>query len=215
MNQNLSPKSLFLAATATLGLALSAHAGGLDEPALTATTPVGQGLLGQQYASLTYSYIDLDAPVHADSFAFGVNQPLNVGLDAVFGYDWAQTGVFAGDRLNTQSLTAGLRAFSNRFAWGKPYAEAGVGYAWQRGYGSSDNSFVWSVAAGAEFQLAPAVTVTPFIKYSDAPDLASGGTWTYGAKANYWVNSQWSVMAGVDRDDDQNNSFTVGTNFRF
>lgn len=216
MKQNNLLKNLLLSAAAALSLAGFARADvPLDDQPLQSTTAVGQGLLGQQYASLTYSYIDLDAPVHADNFSFGFNQPLNVGLDAVFSYDWTQTGLFAGDRLNQQSVTAGLRAFSNAFAWGKPYVEAGAGFAWQRGYGSSDNSFVWGVGVGAEFQLAPAVTVTPFVKYADAPDFADNGAVTYGVKANYWIDSQWSVTGGIDRDDDQNTSFTIGTNFRF
>ncbi len=217
MKQNHILKNLLISAAAALSLATFARADVplADQKPLESTTAVGQGLLGQQYASLTYSYIDLDAPVHADNFSFGFNQPLNAGLDAVFSYDWTQTGLFAGDRLNQQSLTAGLRAFSNVFAWGKPYVEAGGGFAWQRGYGSSDNSFVWGVGVGAEFQLAPAVTVTPFIKYADAPDFAGSGAVSYGVKANYWVDSQWSVTGGIDRDDDQNTSFTIGTNFRF
>ena len=216
MKQNHILKNLVISAAAAFSLAVFARADvPLDQEPLEATTPVGQGLLGQQYASLTYSYIDLDAPVHADNFSFGFNQPLNTGLDAVFSYDWTQTGLLAGDRLNQQSVTAGLRAFSNAFAWGKPYVEAGGGYAWQRGYGTSDNSFVWSVAVGAELQLAPAVTVTPFVRYADAPDLAGSGVFNFGVKANYWVDSQWAVMAGVERDDDQNTSFTIGTNFRF
>jgi hypothetical protein len=217
MKQNNLLKNLLLSAAAALSLATLARADVplADQPPLESTTPVGQGLLGQQYASLTYSYIDLDAPVHADNFSFGFNQPLNTGLDAVFSYDWTQTGLFAGDRLNQQSVTAGLRAFSNAFAWGKPYVEAGGGFAWQRGYGTSDNSLVWGAGVGVEFQLAPAVTVTPFVKYADAPDLAGNGAVTYGVKANYWVDSQWSVTGGLSRDDDQNTSFTIGTNFRF
>lgn len=214
MNKHTILNRSLSAATASLALALSAYAGGLEEP-LTATTPVGQGLLGQQYASLSYSYLDLDAPVHADHVEFGVNQPLHTGLDAVFNYDWTQTGVFAGDRMNQQEISAGLRAFSHRFAWGKPYAEASVGFAWQRGHGGSDNSFAWGLGAGAELQLAPAVTVTPSVSYADAPDLAGDGTWRFAVKANYWVDSQWAVTAGFARDDDHNNWFTVGTNFRF
>jgi len=134
MKQTNLLKNLLISAAAALGLAAVARAAvPLDDQPLESTTAVGQGLLGQQYASLTYSYIDLDAPVHADNFSFGFNQPLNTGLDAVFSYDWTQTGLFAGDRLNQQSVTAGLRAFSNAFAWGKPYVEAVGGYAWQRG----------------------------------------------------------------------------------
>jgi hypothetical protein len=217
MKQNNLQKNLLISAAAALCLAgyLRADVPLADQKPLESTTAVGQGLLGQQYASLSYSYIDLDAPVLADNFSFGFNQPLNAGLDAVFSYDWTQTGLFAGDRLNGQSVTAGLRAFSNAFAWGKPYVEAGGGFAWQRGYGTSDNSFVWGVGVGAELQLAPAVTVTPFVKYTDAPDLAGNGAVTYGVKANYWVDSQWSVTGGISRDDDQNTSFTIGTNFRF
>lgn len=216
MKQNSLLKKILISAAAAFSLAAFAHADvPLEKELPESTTAVGQGLLGQQYASLTYSYIDLDAPTHADNYSFGFNQPLNAGLDAVFSYDYTRTGDIAGDHLSQHAIMAGLRAFSNAFAWGKPYAEAGVGYARQRFAGNEDDSFVWGLAVGAEFQLAPAFTVTPFIEYADAPDLGGDGAFTYGVKANYWIDSQWSVTAGIDRDDDQNNSFTIGTNFRF
>ena len=216
MKPNRLLKTLLISAAAAFSLAAFARADvSPDREPLEATTAVGQGLLGQQYASLTYSYIDLDAPTHADNYSFGLNQPLNTGLDAVFSYDYTQTGLIAGDRLSQHAVMAGLRAFGNSHSWGKPYVEAGAGYAWQKFAGSRDNSFVWGVGAGVELQLAPAFTLTPSVEYADAPDLAGSGTWTFGVKANYWIDSQWSVTAGIDRDDDQNTSFTVGTNFRF
>ncbi len=217
MKQKILLKNLLISAAAALSLAGFARAGvPLDNPPLEATTPVGQGLLGQQYASLTYSYIDFDeVPVHGDNFGAEYNQPLNTGLDAVFAYDWMQTGVVGGSRFKAQSVTAALRAFGGAHGMAKPYVEAGVGYAWQKYAGSDDNSFVWEVTVGAELQVAPATTITPYIQYADAPDLASEGTWNFGAKANYWVDSQWAVTVGVERDDDQNMSYTVGTNFRF
>ncbi|MES1194635.1 MAG: hypothetical protein ABUL65_01990 [Opitutus sp.] len=219
MKQNTTLKYLFLSAAAALALAVSARADTpLEATPLEATTPIHQGLLGQQYASLTYSYINLDrSPVNADNFEFAVNQPLNTGLDAVLAYDWTQSHLFAGSRLNTQDLTAGLRAFCNSYGWGKPYVEAGMGYAWQRGTPSgTDHSILWRAAIGAELQLAPAFSVTPYVEYVDAPDLASSRrAWNFGANANYWIDSQWAVTAGLARDDHQNNRFTVGTNFRF
>lgn len=216
MKQQNLIKNLLLSAVTALGLAASAQAGGLDTEPLESTTAIGQGLLGQQYASLTYSYIDLDdVSTHADNYTFGFNQPLRAGLDAVFAYDYTRTGVIAGSRVSQHAFTAGLRAFGNSHAWGKPYVEGGVGYARQRFAGAKDDSFVWGVGVGAELQVAPAFTVTPSIEYADAPDLAGDGTWTVGAKANYWIDSQWSVTGGIHRDDDQNNSFTIGTNFRF
>ena len=63
--------------------------------------------------------------------------------------------------LGGQPVTASLRAFCNAYSWGKPYVEAGLGYAWQHDAPGSDGSYVWRVAAGTEFQVAPAVTVTP------------------------------------------------------
>jgi tripartite-type tricarboxylate transporter receptor subunit TctC len=59
------------------------------------------------------------------------------------------------------------------------------------------------------------MTITPYVQFADAPDLAGDGTWNFGVKGNYWVNSQWAVTAGVELDDDENVGFTVGTNFRF
>jgi opacity protein-like surface antigen len=218
MKQNILLKNLLISAAAALALAVSARAGGLPEAApeaTTATTPVHQGLLGQQYAGLTYSYVDLQGPVNADNFQFAFNQPLNTGLDGVFAYDWTQAGLSNGLRENTQSLTAALRAFTTT-AWAKPYVEAGAGYAWQRQTPAGrDTSFLWEAAVGAEFQVLPALTVTPYVQYTDAIDLADRHVWSGGVKANYWVDSQWAITAGVARDDNQNNKFTVGTNFRF
>src|SRR4051812_41080172 len=81
MNQHKLLKNLLISAAAALSLAAFARADvPLDNEPLQSTTAVGQGLLGQQYATLTYSYIDLDAPTHADDYTFAFNQPLNAGL---------------------------------------------------------------------------------------------------------------------------------------
>ena len=108
-----------------------------------------------------------------------------------------------------------LRAFSTSYNWGKPYVEAGAGYAWVKYAGTKDNSFIWHVATGVEFQVKPRATVTPYVRYEDAPDLAGGDTWNFGVKGSYWIDSSWAVTAGIERDDEQNTAFTIGTNFRF
>ncbi|MES1168591.1 MAG: hypothetical protein ABUL61_05425 [Oleiharenicola lentus] len=175
-----------------------------------------QGLLGQEYGTLTYSYIHLDdTSTHADDYGFAVSQPLAFGLDGVLSYNFSQSGEIAGARARTHTLGAALRAFSTAYNWGKPYVEAGAGFAWTSYAGTNDNSFVWEVAGGVEFQVAPATTVTPYVQYVDVPDLAGDARWNYGVKANHWINSQWAVTAGFQLDNDQNSAFTVGTNFRF
>ena len=209
MKINQRTQSLLLAALA-LGLAGAARAA---DPMSSASVPPSgtMGLLGQTYAGLTYSYVDLNhSSSHTDDYRFDFNQPLNANLDSILSYDFLQTG-----SLKQQALVGAFRAYSTAYTWGKPYAEAGAGYTWERGDGGHDNSLLWEVAVGTEFQLAPAWSVTPFVQYQGTPDLARRDQWIYGVKANYWVDRQWALTAGVDRDNHQAMRYTVGTNFRF
>lgn len=218
LNMNTSPniKSLLLASTLALSLAVVARADDMLPTEKVAPTVGSQGLLGQVYGTLTYSYINLDdASSHMDSYRFALNQPLAFGLDGILSYDYAQSGSIAGSSIKSHTLGAALRAFSTSYNWGKPYVEAGGGYAKSSYAGTSDDSFIWEVAAGVEFQVAPATTVTPYLQYVDAPELAGDGAWNLGVKANHWIDAQWAVTAGFEIDDDQNTAFTVGTNFRF
>lgn len=217
MKLNITLKHLLLAASLATGLATAAHA---DDSVLPGEKPApitgDLSLLGQSYGTLTYSYINLDGTsVHADDYTLEINQPLTANLDGVFAYDYAQTGVFAGSRLKTQTLSAALRAFSTSYSWGKPYVEAGIGYAWNRFAGTDDNSFVWSLGVGAELRVNARATVTPYVQYVDAPDLPGSGVFNFGARGSYWIDSSWAVTAGFEVDDDKNTTFTVGTNFRF
>lgn len=180
-----------------------------------ATIPVSQGLLGQQSAGLSYRYINLDDRTHADNVGLVLNEPLSAGLDGFCNYDYTKTGVIVGGRLEEHVIMAGLRAYRNSYVWGQPFVEAAAGYAWQRFGAADDDSFIWAVAVGAEFQLAPAFSLTPSFEYAEAPRFGGNGTFAYGVKANYWIDSQWAVMAAIDRDDDRNIAFTIGTNFRY
>lgn len=174
-------------------------------------------LLGQVYGTLAYTYTDLEGdPAQLDRYTFALNQPLAFGLDGLFRYDFSQSGVVAGTaRLKQHALGVALRAFSSSYNWGKPYVEAGSGFVWSKRGGSSDNSYAWQVAAGAEFQVISRATVTPYVLYAALPDLAGDGVWNVGVKGNYWIDSAWAVTTGIARDDEQNLAFTVGTNFRY
>jgi opacity protein-like surface antigen len=215
MKQKIILKSLLIAGVASLGFASLVRAA---DPSLTAPVVASDslGLLGQTYAGLTYSYINLDnAPVNAASYGFEYNQPLNPGFDAVFNYDWSQSGPFAGDRAHGQSLDAALRAFSSSYSWGKPYVEAGVGYEWMKYAGAKDNSFAWLAGAGVEFQATTALTITPYLRYVKTNGFEDHNTVNYGVKANYWITRQWAVTGAISRDDDQDMTYKVGVNVRF
>jgi hypothetical protein len=218
MNQKITLKSLLLIAAATLGLAASVRAdeAAVVAPVAPAPSATAVGLLGQTYAGLSYSYVNLDrSPVNAASYGFEYNQPLNTGFDAVFNCGWTQSGPVAGDRAHEQSLTAALRAFSVSQSWGKPYLEAGFGYDGTKVAGGKDHSLEWIAAAGIEFQVAPSVTVTPFVRYTRTGGYSDKNTVDYGVKANYWFTRQWAVTGALSRNDNQDMSYRLGFNVRF
>jgi hypothetical protein len=209
MKQNVILQSLLLAAAA-FGLAGAARAA--DGMSAATVPPSGtMGLLGQTYAGLTYSYGDLDnSSSHRDDYRIEFNEALNANLDGLLSYDYIQAG-----SLKQNAIEFALRTYSTSFSWGKPYVEGGGGYVWERFNGGTDNSLIWHAAVGVEFQVAPAFTVTPFVKYQDTPSLSQRDEWDYGVKANYWVDSQWALTAGVARSNHQDMTYTIGTNFRF
>jgi hypothetical protein len=216
MNTSPNIKSLILVSALAFGLGATARADDMLPTEKVTAVSGNQGLLGQVYGTLTYSYVNLDdASTHLDNYSFSLNQPLAFGLDGILSYDFAQSGNIAGSHVKSHTLGAALRAFSTSYNWGKPYVEAGGGFAQSSYAGIDDDSFIWEVAGGIEFQVAPTTTVTPYLQYVDAPDIASDGAWNLGVKANHWIDSQWAVTAGFEIDDDQNTAFTVGTNFRF
>ncbi len=211
-----SIKSLIMISALALSLGAKARADDMMPASKAAPAAGNLGLLGQVYGTLTYGYIDLDSSsIHGDNYSLSLNQPLAFGLDGILSYEFSETGDIAGARGKRHTLAAALRAFSSSYNWGKPYLEAGGGYARVSTGGIDDNSLVWEVAGGIEFQVAPATTVTPYVQYMDAPELTGDGAWNFGVKASHWVNSQWAVTAGLATDNNQNTTFTVGTNFRF
>ena len=209
-----STKSFLLAAAASLGLAASAFAQ-TTAPAEPASAAHGSGLLGQSYASLSYGFIDLDGTgVDANSFTLAFNQGVRDGLDSFLEYDYTRTDRILGSRLTQHSLLAGARVFTD-YRGIKPYAEAGVGWVWQKFGGASDNSFGWGAGVGAEIAVAPALTVTPFVRYTDVTEGSNNDSWEYGVKANYWLSEKLALQGGLSRDDDQNMVYRVGVNFRY
>lgn len=210
MKQKIIIKSLLIAAAC--GLSLAARANAQDvAPASGAT-----GLLGQTYAGLSYSFTNLSGTkVGIDNYSFEYNKPLSAGFDANFGYNYAQSGVVGGDRAIQQAFGASLRAFSSK-SWGTPYVEAGLGYTNVRFAGTKEGSYVWGLAVGAEFRIFPAISATPYVQYSDAPDIGdSEGVWSYGVKANYWVTKRFSIVGDISRDEDKNMDYSIGFNCRF
>jgi hypothetical protein len=208
-----------MAAIAGLGLGATAWA---QNPDFAPTNPADlgrpAGLLGSSYTQIEYNYIDLDGwgPNHADGFGVTLNQPFMPNVDYHLSYDYA-SAKFMGTRLRVHDAEFGMTLHTQQ-AWGKPFVMAGAGWQWQKGGGSSDDSFAFRVGTGVEFQVAPAITVTPFANFVRATSFGAN-EYELGAKATYRFNEKWSATAraqyeAVDNAPDSQ-EFSLGVNYHF
>jgi opacity protein-like surface antigen len=209
-----SSRHFLVAAALALGLASAATA---QTVTATETAPVtrSSGLLGQTYASAALGFVDLDnTGVNARSYSLGLNQYVRDGVDSFLDYNYTRSDRFAGTRLTQHDLLVGARAYAN-YSGVKPYAEAGVGWVWQKAGPVSDNSFAWAAGVGAEFAVASATNVTPFVRYSDITDGGDNDQWEYGVKANHWLTEKVALQGSISRDDDRNMFYRFGVNVRY
>jgi opacity protein-like surface antigen len=215
MTQKITMKNLLLA-LAALGLAASVSAQTTAAAAPTPGPGTGTGLLGQTYTSLGYSYDDLShSSVNLQGLRFEYNQPLNTGFDLKLGYTGARTSEFSGTRDRQQSFDASAIAFIPETNWGRPYIDVGAGWIWTRNAGVNDNSFLYHLAAGVEYQLTSALSLTPYVTYLDAQSITVINHWNYGVKSNYWLTNQWGLGVGIGRDNKQDMTYSAGVRFRF
>jgi hypothetical protein len=216
MIQKTTMKTLLIAAAA-LGLTAAAHAQNTGAGAPPPAADTGRGLLGQTYVSLGYGYTDLTGTtVNLQGLRFEYNQPLNTGFDLKLGYTDGRTSRYNGDLRSTQqSFDASAVAFVPQTNWGRPYFEVGGGWLWTKNAGVRDNSFLYHLETGVEYQLTPALALTPYVTYVDAPSVAVNNHWNYGIKANYWLSDQWGVSGALGRDNRRDTTYSAGVNFRF
>jgi hypothetical protein len=204
-----------LAAAMTLG-PVAALAQNANVAVPTPEAAASAGLLGSRYSEVAYNYTDLPGSKHADGFGLNFNQPLRANLDFTAGYNWSKADFGAFD-VKVQDLQAGVRGFTT-LSWGRPYAEASVGWEWAKAAGIHDDSFAYRVGVGAEFQVAPALVVTPFVNFVRATGFNASEV-ELGAKVTYRLNREWSLTARAQyeavRHDRDSAEYSVGAIFHF
>ena len=215
MKQHTSLNTLILAAALTLGTTIaSAQSANVAVP--TPGPAASSGLLGSRYTEVSYHYVDLSGPAHADGVSLAFNQPLKPGFDLTANYSWAKADFDSFDA-KVQDLDLGLKAYSV-LSWGRPYAAAAVGWEWVKAAGIREDSFVYKVGVGVELEVSPALTVTPFVNFVRATGFNASEV-ELGAKASYRLNNQWSVTTRAQyefvRYDDNSAEYSVGAIFHF
>jgi hypothetical protein len=216
MTKKITMKPLLLAAVAAFGLAISSSAQSANAGTPAAGSDTGRGLLGQTYVGIGYGYTDLhDSSVNFQGLNFQYNQPLNTGFDLNLGFGDSWSSPYSGTRIRQQTVSASAIAFVPNLAWGRPFIGVNGGWMWTKTTGARDNSFLYGLDTGVEFQVTKELSLTPMVSYTDAASLHVNNKWGYGVKANYWITDQWGLNAGVGQDNKVNMTYSVGTTFRF
>lgn len=215
MNTKITSKILILAAAVSLGLGSTAFAGGGPD----AATPLAAGdLLGRNYAGVSYDYYDLGsgAPSVARGYTFEANIPVRANLDFKLTHEFAQAEAF-GLKARNNTLYASAVGYASGYSWGKPYAEAGVGWTWLGG-AADDDSFAYRVGTGAEFAVAPSITLTPFVNFQRATDFNASEV-RPGLKVGFRLGDSWGATAKFEyvaaRHASDSREFSLGVNYRF
>ena len=216
MTQKTTIRTLLLALAAVLGFTASAAAQTTGASTPAPSTEIGKGLLGQTYVGLGYGYTDLNhSSVNYQGLTFSYNQPLNTGFDLNLKVGDAWSPQYSGVRTRQQSFEAAAVAFIPDRAWGRPFISVGAGWLWTKTAGMSDNSFLYSLDTGVEFQATRELSITPYMSYTDATSLHVNNKWGYGVKAHYWLTDQWGIIGALGRDNKANMTYSTGVTFRF
>jgi opacity protein-like surface antigen len=217
MTKKITIRTLLLAAVVAFGCAASSLAQNAGASAPAPAADAGKGLLGQSYVGLDYAYMVLHSSAVANyqGLNFEYNQPLNTGFDFNLGLGDSWSSQFSGTRARQKAVDANAIAFIPDLAWGRPFIGVGAGWIWTKTSNVRDNSFLYKLDTGVEFQVTRELSLTPVVSFTDPTALHVNNKWGYGVKANYWITSEWGVTAGVMRDNMVNTTFSVGTTFRF
>lgn len=225
MNRKSSLKP-FLLLAAAFGLALPAFAqNGINSNTPSATAPsdlstasgASYGLLGQDYSGLELGYIHhVDGPPSVlHRYGFIANRPVaplssGVNVDAMFKYNYT-TGSDSGLHAWQHDALIGARGYLNT-AIAKPYLEGNAGWGWtNNNFKAKNDSFSYLLGAGAEFQVGPRWSLTPYVNYAEMPHFHSH-VWTYGGKAAFRLVRAWSMVLGGEIDEDHNVESRIGFN---
>jgi hypothetical protein len=223
-------KKTCLAAAMAFGLAMSAGAQSVQSaPSDSVAADPGPGLVGNNYAELSYGYQKQEgAPSILHDYGFVSNANVfkngSVGADANFTYDLLQGSAFGFDD-HRQEAELGLTGFLME-TWGKPFLTADAGMAWERAADASRKGFAYSGTGGVEFELTRNLALAPFVEYQADPHLYNHGLpWAnfddhlldYGVKATLRITEQWhaSVTADLDQHSDKDWGLKGGVSYRF
>lgn len=157
-------------------------------------------------------------------FRLPVSGNFDVCLDYVYARQCASSYFETFDLRNRSNAVDVSTVGYTRIAGIKPFAEAGLGYAWEENRLTVKNRVIggdwlgvqtlrdgyttWHLDVGAEVPLA-SVVLTPRISYRDGFQNNKGAEFRYSVEAHTWVTKSLGLFAGISLTDPK----TTHTNF--
>lgn len=175
----------------------------------SSTAPAPSGLLGQRYASVAFSAVDLNR-ARNDQFGAtaGVNLPLTSSLDLGLSYTHSWLESFS--KIDNDTVFADLTTYFSSGAI-KPFGSVALGYDWN----NIDDGALWGVRAGFEYDVNSRFSTAVSAGYNDDFESGNNGQWDGAVRANYWVTRSIAAVATVSVIERGNVAYSLGATFRF
>ncbi len=172
----------------------------------------GRGLNGTDYISPTYLYSNGDN-LDYSGVGFRLNKTLRHDFDLIATTGFTRSQRVAGARADSSDFDAGVR-WHTTTGWGRPFAEATLGYNWWKYGATRDNSFTYAFSTGVELQLTDKFSIAPLVGYADATSYDGGGDFYGVLRTNLWLDDRWSIRVNFSVSED-GNGFGAGFAWAF
>jgi len=169
-------------------------------PAAETTAPGGYGLIGANYADLSYDYFSIRGgpPSAAHGFTVDGSERIGDNFATTLDYDWRRAhsdlGTFTRNR-----VFGGAQAFAVT-NWGKPFVEGDIGWEWNRTYGVDRSSLALRAATGLEVKITSEFAMAPYVAWERATGY-NASQFDYGMRANLRLTRAWGVTAKAEYQD--------------
>lgn len=170
-------------------------------PLLLVAAAEARGLLGETYLSGSFDSGSVE-DVDVWGLSFGYNRP--VAQDREYSYDLNLAASFAeldesGIDADGKGLEAGLVVFPNKEMEVRPFVAAHVGYGEATAFGLSEDSFLYRISVGGEWQASERFVIVPVVSYFDYTEVDEGDDVTVGVSGNFWIDDHNNVGIGFER----------------
>ena len=187
---------------------------------ILATAPVtyAQGLLGERYIGASY---DHGSAEEIDTWGVTLHYNNPLFEDREYAYDLNVRANYveldeADFQADGKQVEAGIVIYPIKTMEMRPFLAAHAGFGEATVFGLTDDSFVYRISIGGEWQASERLTITPVVSFFDYTDIEDGDEITLGIEGNVWLTDNNSVGLGYSQTSSDGFDFEmVSLSYRF